>query len=170
MKLTTLAATFLRWKKFTFCAFYSKRLLRLNPLVWMQPCHCVSCLCCGSQGCALLSLAALSFSLVFLFVGLFVSSLLPSAAAAVPVKLLRPFFNAVPLSLSLSILPNLAGSFAALSCFSLLQDVWLCAWVFDKPQTKAYQVIKFLLYQDYFQTLKQNEVKLKAMVNSSIFI
>lgn len=75
-----------------------------------------------------------SFSL-FLFFSLMVSR--PPASLLLPPKTQRPFSNVVPLSPSSpSLLPNLAGSFAALSCFlfggsfsSLDTAVCMCVWV-----------------------------------------
>lgn len=75
----------------------------------------------------------------FFFLCLFVSSIcltsvlssrsfISSCLAAAPSKTQRPFSNVVPLSpLSLSLLPNLAGSFAALSCVFWSLISWYCS-------------------------------------------
>lgn len=74
----------------------------------------------------------LGFLLVSLMQSCPLALFISSCLAAAPSKTQRPFSNVVPLSpLSLSLLPKLAGSSAALSCFFLVSHLLIlqCASV-----------------------------------------
>lgn len=127
---------------------FTVRLLRLNLSSECNPVSIVSCLCCGSLAALLLSgLPVWWFARLFSALCCCCSSLS-----------LRPFFNAVPLCLWACLFFQIFVEALLLSRFSLLQDVWLCAWVFDKHKLKLTKLLSFTKILSYFE-IKWSEMK-----------